>query len=295
MEQTAGVQGNGQGTFYDYKNRDYDPWNIRFKRTDPIAAKFPMLSPFQFASNRPIDGIDLDGLEFEKYQKLNENNVLEEGWRVRLTYSIENGYKETQANEALEEIRTKLNANGFDVIINKSAIDETTTLPIKSIYHITFDGEYMSGRGVTAPGSNTQRGLFTISPLAPPRTALHELLAHGGGLEHINVVTSILYPAYQYFMSEYPDRYKNGPKEIAKLFEKGEIKQLLENITNTVEVTDGEKNTYPSATEKLGLDAIHRGNGDGILPAQIKQLKDNIINQTPERIPSRSPNEVKPQ
>ncbi len=63
MEQTAGVQGNGQGTFYDYKNRDYDPWGIRFKRIDPIAAQFPFYSPYQFAGNKPINAIDLDGLE----------------------------------------------------------------------------------------------------------------------------------------------------------------------------------------------------------------------------------------
>jgi RHS repeat-associated protein len=63
MEQTKGVQGNSQGTFYDYKNRDYDPWIIRFKRTDALEAKYPFYSPYQFAGNKPINSIDLDGLE----------------------------------------------------------------------------------------------------------------------------------------------------------------------------------------------------------------------------------------
>jgi RHS repeat-associated protein len=63
MEQTKGVQGNGAGTFYDYKNRDYDPWIIRFKRTDALEAKYPFYSPYQFAGNKPINSIDLDGLE----------------------------------------------------------------------------------------------------------------------------------------------------------------------------------------------------------------------------------------
>jgi hypothetical protein len=30
---------------------------------DPLASKYPELTPFQFASNRPIDAVDLDGLE----------------------------------------------------------------------------------------------------------------------------------------------------------------------------------------------------------------------------------------
>jgi hypothetical protein len=36
----------------------------RFLSVDPIAKSYPELTPYQFASNRPIDGIDLDGLEY---------------------------------------------------------------------------------------------------------------------------------------------------------------------------------------------------------------------------------------
>lgn len=32
---------------------------------DPLTKKYPELTPYQFASNRPIDGIDQDGLEWE--------------------------------------------------------------------------------------------------------------------------------------------------------------------------------------------------------------------------------------
>jgi len=35
---------------------------------DPITASYPELTPYQFASNRPIDGIDLDGLEYKTYR-----------------------------------------------------------------------------------------------------------------------------------------------------------------------------------------------------------------------------------
>jgi hypothetical protein len=38
-----------------------------FSKVDPITKQFAALSPFQFASNRPIDGVDLDGLEYMKY------------------------------------------------------------------------------------------------------------------------------------------------------------------------------------------------------------------------------------
>jgi RHS repeat-associated protein len=48
----------------DYGQRIYDPRLGRFLSVDPIAKKYAMLTPYQFASNRPISGVDLDGLEY---------------------------------------------------------------------------------------------------------------------------------------------------------------------------------------------------------------------------------------
>jgi len=47
----------------DYGMRIYDQKGCRFLSLDPIGRKFPELSPYQFASNSPIQSIDLDGLE----------------------------------------------------------------------------------------------------------------------------------------------------------------------------------------------------------------------------------------
>ena len=54
----------GDGNQQDYGMRIYDPRIARFLSVDPITKGFPMLTPYQYASNRPIDGIDLDGLEY---------------------------------------------------------------------------------------------------------------------------------------------------------------------------------------------------------------------------------------
>jgi RHS repeat-associated protein len=57
----------GAGNEYDYGARINDPRLGRFMSVDPITGKYPELSPYQFASNRPIDGIDLDGLEYATF------------------------------------------------------------------------------------------------------------------------------------------------------------------------------------------------------------------------------------
>ena len=54
----------GEGNQQDYGMRIYDPRLGRFLSVDPITKKYQELTPYQFASNRPIDGIDEDGLEF---------------------------------------------------------------------------------------------------------------------------------------------------------------------------------------------------------------------------------------
>jgi RHS repeat-associated protein len=54
----------GIGNWQDYGMRMYDPRIGRFPSVDPMTSKYPMLTSYQFASNSPIAGIDLDGREF---------------------------------------------------------------------------------------------------------------------------------------------------------------------------------------------------------------------------------------
>lgn len=54
----------GEGNLQDYGMRIYDPRLGRFLSEDPLTAQYSYLTPYQFASNRPIDGIDLDGKEW---------------------------------------------------------------------------------------------------------------------------------------------------------------------------------------------------------------------------------------
>jgi RHS repeat-associated protein len=53
----------GVGDQQDYGKRIYDPRVGRFLSVDPITGKYPELTPYQFASNTPIQAIDLDGME----------------------------------------------------------------------------------------------------------------------------------------------------------------------------------------------------------------------------------------
>jgi RHS repeat-associated protein len=53
----------GEGNWQDYGARMYNPRLGRFPNPDPKFKLYPMLSTYQFASNTPIQAIDLDGKE----------------------------------------------------------------------------------------------------------------------------------------------------------------------------------------------------------------------------------------
>ncbi|MEW6773877.1 MAG: RHS repeat-associated core domain-containing protein [Bacteroidota bacterium] len=63
----------GIGNFQDYGARMYDTRLARFISPDPIIVmqhKYQDLSPYQFASNTPIQAIDLDGMEGFQYLEI---------------------------------------------------------------------------------------------------------------------------------------------------------------------------------------------------------------------------------
>jgi len=57
----------GDGVQYDYGARIYDSRLGRFLSMDPYQGKFPWFTPYQFASNTPIQAVDIDGKEGETY------------------------------------------------------------------------------------------------------------------------------------------------------------------------------------------------------------------------------------
>ncbi len=78
------------GNNYDYGFRIYNPQIGRFLSVDPIYKKYPELTPYQFASNRPIDGIDRDGLEYATFRILVDGNNKVTKITVTTDYTLKN-------------------------------------------------------------------------------------------------------------------------------------------------------------------------------------------------------------
>ena len=64
----------GIGNQQDYGFRIYDTRISRFLSVDPLSRQYPELTPYQFASDSPIENIDIDGLEGHPAGKDNADN-----------------------------------------------------------------------------------------------------------------------------------------------------------------------------------------------------------------------------
>jgi RHS repeat-associated protein len=75
----------GAGDQIDYGMRVYDPRLGRFLSNDPLTEKYPQLTPYQYASNCPISGNDMDGLEF--FPRFKQNDPLSlTSWSIAKRY-----------------------------------------------------------------------------------------------------------------------------------------------------------------------------------------------------------------
>lgn len=88
--QEADDEIKGEGNSVNYKYRMHDPRIGRFFAIDPLAGSYPHNSPYAFSENRVIDGVELEGLEFNKRIDYNDyksslNQLLEKPISINQT------------------------------------------------------------------------------------------------------------------------------------------------------------------------------------------------------------------
>jgi RHS repeat-associated protein len=145
---------NGQGTSYDYGLRIYDPRLGKFLSVDPISKNYPMLTPYQYASNRPIDGIDWDGLEHRSY-------LYKEGANGKTTLLSVVDYTETKSGTG------PLGAGVEVKIILKNGETKWTFVPDKkaekTVYQDVMDGPDSFGAYMEEAIRPGEKGLVKFS------------------------------------------------------------------------------------------------------------------------------------
>lgn len=132
------VKGNGNSL--DYGARIYDPRLGRFLSIDPLEKDFPFYSTYQFAGNRPIWAIDLDGMEDTGYTMQldkvfstatgaeNHNKVMKNlFYKPVATAMFKGAFKEALPKKMIEHYS---NGYGLPLMLNNTEMNDLHVQPV---------------------------------------------------------------------------------------------------------------------------------------------------------------------
>ena len=107
----VGKERDEESGLYYYGARYYAAWICRFVSVDPLQFDYPYYTPFQYAGNKPIIAIDLDGLESQNV--VQDEEIGQQGfWYTRGEFGL---WKKSDAVGPLsEEYRLKHGLYSFD-------------------------------------------------------------------------------------------------------------------------------------------------------------------------------------
>ncbi len=154
--------GGGNQT-YDYGFRIYNPSLGKFLSVDPLCGSYPWYTPYQFAGNKPIIAIDLDGLE---------------------EFIVTNFY-----DAAGSLYRTEVQVTDtYDISNNQIAHYNTVTLNAAGNATVTYigscTGNTVLGAGTTVLPAEINRLMFFNRPGPPGTTeSVGVMILDTGGLE----------------------------------------------------------------------------------------------------------------
>jgi RHS repeat-associated protein len=184
-------------TTYDYGFRIYNPGLGRFLSVDPLTSCYPMLTPYQFSSNNPIQNIDLDGLEGVQYIL---NIKQQDGSVIAMAKVVEvNVYVAVTENAAdgmnykvgdSKRIQNHLN-EGYQNIRHKNGdvdfVDDKTGLPVLFKFNVIETK-------VLGSNDQTQRSI-ELTKLSDDIQAHSAYTPEGGELIRPSILVARLLPA----------------------------------------------------------------------------------------------------
>ncbi len=190
---------SGVGNHLDFKYRGYDPQTGRFWSVDPLFKDYPWNSSYAFCENRVIDGIDLEGKEWQSSGKLFNwaTGKTEINYKVKMKVinasDVKNNLAVSAANSSkptAESILSNSDVKGTydDPIINVTIqFDKDATLDLE-INNKLFNSKKQELNGRSNSIGDSQHGKVQLSLngdafLGIGETLAHEL-CHKAGLSH---------------------------------------------------------------------------------------------------------------
>jgi RHS repeat-associated protein len=148
--------------WYDYSARTMDPLLGRFNSIDPLAEKYPNVSPYVYCNNNPIRYIDPSGQD----GMVTGSGTKEDPYVITATYIYQNGTLDSNQLEGLKSAITSYNNSGKDGLTEIKNSDGTKS-------YVRYE---LSAQGVDDVAAIVRGGtMLDLIILQLPK------LAHGNG------------------------------------------------------------------------------------------------------------------
>jgi RHS repeat-associated protein len=150
----VGKEKDLESGLYYYGARYYAAWTCRFISVDPLSADYPFYTPYNYAGNKPVNKIDIDGMQEEGAESVNLNsgqpNVEnKENNNSEILHKVKKG-------DTLSEISEKYNVSQqaiIDANLTEGGVWETKDRSKNWVYsgetlvipNKTVDSEFMQG------------------------------------------------------------------------------------------------------------------------------------------------------
>ncbi len=178
----------GGGSTYDYGFRIYNPALGRFLSVDPLFKSFPFYTPYQFAGNKPIYAIDLDGLE---EQQAIDGSVVNGPYNIqKINRLIVENQKQSNVQSYMGVPRT-INPNKYSKSTSLSTVSDSDQT-IEEDYALRLDVDISFGPNLSLRGAIAGHGVGGEIGITAKAINLNATLASNG--ESVSIDTEVYDP-----------------------------------------------------------------------------------------------------
>jgi len=140
-----GKEKDEESGLYNYGQRYYAPWLCRFVSVDPIAEDYPFYSSYNYAGNKPVSKVDIDGLQEEGAQKFDSGNkdFDEVANQAIQDVGVENVHIQIHSTDG--KIEGRISANGKTAYYNKDGFFSQSENGDRQSLKVGEDGRLFPG------------------------------------------------------------------------------------------------------------------------------------------------------
>jgi RHS repeat-associated protein len=253
----------GEGNAYDFGARIYDSRLGRWLSLDPLMAKYPFLSPYNFCINNPILFKDYDGRDIILGESMEKDKFYTGALAIaqysKIVTTLMNKYASTNSGNITNSSSGVLSRHTLEFNKSKGRLSQGETK-----INVKIDGKFVKYvKGMELPNNAEFKIVIDIKNIYASKgdyekgtlagVIAHELLVHA------ELATEII--------EQYENELKTAGNDKEKIAEAQN--RLKENLDNWETVNNGIKDKLSEAHQKME-------NGDTQLDEALDEITTNL-------------------